>query len=436
MRVWLVNIGEEVPIDPGNPRLRRMGILADVLSRRGDEVLWWSSTFHHILKTQRYSADTLTEIRPGYRLYSLFAPPYMQNISLNRLRNHRVVGRKFRTLARKEMPPDVILCSFPTLELSAESVAYGHEAGVPVVLDIRDMWPDIFVQLAPRWARSAAKLAAIPLYRLARKACRGAFAISGHAPAFVDWGLALAGRPRRAYDRDFPFGYVVRTPEEGKMLAAMRFWEERGVRPKPGSTIVCFFGIIGHQFNLKTVIEAARRLQGESQVQFVLCGEGNCLEHYRSEGRDCSNVVFPGWVGIPEIQALMRMSSYALTPYVDRADFAASISNKSIEYLAGGLPVLTSLSTGIFYDLLKEHQCGLSYGGRVEELARILKELSGAPARRTQMAENASRLFERRFQASRVYGAMADYLHEIALAYRQSGSSEELSMNETVRKGA
>ena len=416
MRVWLINSSEMVPTDPGNVRLRRMGILADRLVSRGHEVVWWTAAFQHSLKTHRFPTDTSIVVKDGYRLHFLHAPGYRRNISLARLRDHHIVGCKFKVQARKEAPPAIILCSFPTLELSTEAVAYGREQDVPVVLDIRDMWPDIFLDVVPRWCRGLARLALSPMFRKARAACTGAFAISGHAPGFVDWGLAMACRPRGPYDKDFPFGYAVRVPGDAELNKAREFWESHGVRATPGMSIVCFIGAVGHMYDLKVVVEAARRLRGREDVLFVLCGVGVRLDAYRKMAADCANVVFPGWANAPEIWTLMQMSSFGLLPCIDRYDFEASFPNKSIEYLAGGLPVLTSLGKGALHDLLREHDCGASYGGTAQGLADVISSLCAVPSRRQAMADRAVELFKNRFEAGKVYGDMAEHLENIAAA--------------------
>ena len=68
MHVWLINSSEAVPTDEGNVRLRRMGILADLLVERGHDVLWWTATFLHSLKTHRFPRDTALQVRDHYRL--------------------------------------------------------------------------------------------------------------------------------------------------------------------------------------------------------------------------------------------------------------------------------------------------------------------------------------------------------------------------------
>jgi glycosyltransferase involved in cell wall biosynthesis len=417
MNVWLINSSEVVPTDPGNGRLRRMGILADVLVSRGHNVVWWTSTFRHLLKIQRFSRNTTIDVTDRLRLRFLRVPAYYKNISVSRLWNHHLLGRTFRRLAPTEVRPDVILCSFPTVELSDEAVQYGAKFGVPVVLDVRDMWPDIFLDLVPRWSRRLTRVALQPLFKAAERACRGAFAVSGHVPGFVDWGLRRGQRQRTRFDRDFPFAYAVPDFDEATLAEARQFWQGHGVPARPNTFVVCFLGAVSHQFDLATVILAARRLAPQHDIQFVLAGAGVRTDAYRELAADCPNVVVPGWVTEPQVQSLLRMSRLGLAPYVSRRDFEVSIPNKAIEYFSAGLPVLTSLRRGVLLELLREHKCGATYDND-GQLAEIIRSYCGLPRELEAMSQNALGLFADRFTAPKVYGAMADYLEGVAEAGR------------------
>lgn len=414
MRTWLITLGEPLPLPGHHNRPHRTGLLARSLQTRDHEVIWWTSTFDHASKRQLADRDTDVKVGANFRLKLLRSPGYPRNVSLRRLHDHRVMGRRFTEMTLSEAPPDVILCSFPALELAAAATAYGRERGVPVVLDIRDLWPDAMVRLAPRWGRWAARLMLEPLYRLARSCCAHATAIAGITPEFVDWGLRMARRTATRYDRAFTFGYSAVRPPEDALDEATRLWAERGITKKSNEFIACFFGAFGRQFELETVIEAARSLAMERGFRFVLCGSGDRLSHYRELARDLPNVVFPGWVGEAEIWTLLRIASAGLAPYYSTPDFTASIPNKPAEYMSAGLPVVSSLA-GSLEVLLQANDCGVTYAnGDVQGLVGALRALRADEGYHERLSKNALRLYSERFVADAVYGEMAEYLEEVA----------------------
>ena len=52
LKVWLMRASELMPTIDGKDRLLRMGLLAEELTNRGHEVIWFSSTFNHFTKKQ------------------------------------------------------------------------------------------------------------------------------------------------------------------------------------------------------------------------------------------------------------------------------------------------------------------------------------------------------------------------------------------------
>lgn len=415
VRVWLIKSGEPLAIDPGMTRLHRMGTLANLLAERGHEVVLWTSTFDHYHKRQRAENDTHVTLSNGVQLYLLRGCGYRRNVSVARVREHRMVAKRFMQHAEREELPDIILCAFPTLESSVAATAFGKANGVPVVVDIRDLWPDLFLDLVPRWSRPIARLLLTPMWQQARRACRDATAISGTSRQFVEWGLRLAQRERTELDRDFPFGYFSAPPSPDHMSDAQRFWAEHGVHADDSEFTICFFGALGRQFELDAVVRAARLLkQRGANVRFILCGAGENLERLRALAADLPSVQLPGWVSAPQIWALMRMSDAGLAPYLDKAGFSANFPNKTIEYLSAGLPVVSSLR-GEFHDFLQKARCGVTYDAQdAVALADTLEALAADPERVRAMSQAGAAIFEERFVAERVYTSMIDYLEHVA----------------------
>ena len=408
MRAWLITIGEPLPSDPGPPRLLRAGILASMMQTRGVEVTWWTSAFDHQRKAMREGQAAIAP--QGHRMELLRGEPYASSVSFARIRNHRQTAEDFVRRADGVAPPDVVLCSYPTIELCEAAAAYGRRHRVPVVLDIRDLWPDIFLELAPRMLRGAARIALEGMFRASRRACADATAIIGTSEGFVNWGTRRAGRARRSWDRPFPLAYEMETPAAAALESARRYWDDAGI--VPGGATLCFFGTLSRQFDIPTVIEAARGLRDRS-IRFVLCGTGDRLEEYRASARDVPNVMFPGWVDAAAIRVLMERSLAGLAPYRAQWSFTMTLPNKPIEYLAGGLPVISSLP-GELAALLQREDCGLTYAeGDPRALAGAIDRVVSDRSMRKRLASNARRAHEREFVAEKVYARLIDYLREI-----------------------
>ena len=426
MRVWLINPSEPLPSDSKGARLQRTGQLAEALVARGHEVVYWSGNFNHFTKRNRFPSETVLEHRERYQIRLLHGPTYSNAVSLRRIAHHYRVARGFLRCAGGLTPPDLIYSSVGPIETSAAAARFARPRGIPLVLDVRDLWPDVFVDVLPRWTRGPARWALWPMDRGIRYACRSATAIIATGQRFLDWGLAKAGRPQGPLDRHFPQACDSRPPSPDLLDDARELWRRHGIDGSSDAFTACFFGAVGTHAEIPTVIEAARRLRNEGRsIRFVVCGTGDCLAKYKRMAEGIDGVVFPGWVGAAEIWTLMRMARTGLAPYRNSKDFRSSLPNKSIEYLSAGLPLLSSL-TGELERLLAEHGCGVTYAeGDSGSLVTALEKLFDDGARLETMAANAFALYREKFTAEKVYGELCGYLEDLASRGRRGEKGSE-----------
>lgn len=414
-RIWVVAIGEPLPVDADHPRLLRAGIVAQMLATAKHDVTWWTANVDHTRKRHRFAGETEHQLEPNLRLILLDGTLYTRNVSLARIQNHRDVAAGFRRRSELEPRPDVILCSFPTIELAREVVSYGRRHNIPVAIDIRDLWPDVLAEVAPRPLRWLADIFLAGMRRDARRALQGATAIIGVTDHYRDWGLALAGRSAGPFDRTFAMAYVAAAPSMEAQRVAKDFWSARGVGRDPEEFVVAFFGTLGRQFDLAPVIAAAKLMRSrQPKMRFVLCGAGDNFEHYRAMADGLDNVLFPGWVNAPQIWALMQQAKLGVAPYIDSDNFRKNVANKVIEYMSAGLPVVTPI-TGAVETLLKAHDAGYFYAhGSAQGLADLLASAFNDPETLARRSQNARQAFQQAFSAERVYGELCAYLEALA----------------------
>jgi glycosyltransferase involved in cell wall biosynthesis len=412
VNIWLITIGEPLPLPGADAFLLRTGRLAQKLAGRGHRVTWWSSDFDHLTKRYVTAAAGELALRPNLDLVLLHGAPYGRNLSLTRLRNHWQLGRAFRVRALHRPRPDAVLCSFPTIELSLEATRYGARAGVPVILDVRDLWPDIFVTAAPVYARLLARLALAPYFGAARRALAGADGIVAISEGYLAWGLARAGRGRGPRDIVIPLGYAPREADPAGEAAARAELSARGV--DPGRQVCWFVGTFGRTYDLGPVIRAARGLWADDRrdLQFVLSGVGERDAEWRREASDLPNVVFTGWLDRRQIQAMLGLASVGLAAYA--AEAPQGLPNKLFEYLSAGLPVVSSLR-GETEVLLRDADCGVTYDAREPDtLRRAVARLLDEPGARDRLARNALAIFGAQFSAERIDDELLRYLEDVA----------------------
>ena len=111
------------------------------------------------------------------------------------------------------------------------------------------------------------------------------------------------------------------------------------------------------------------------------------------------------------VGALLRVSSIGFAPY--QRNTLISLPNKPFEYMAAGLPILSSLR-GELEELITKEQIGLAYrAGDEESLAQQILWFIEHPEERLAMGVRARRLFERRYDAALVYAKLAQHLEHV-----------------------
>lgn len=410
MNVWLLKDGENLPVQTDARRMRTW-MLADELVRRGHTVTWWSSTHSHQRKTLLFESDQAIDVETRFRLKLLAVGSYRANRSIGRLLHHRRLGRRFQREAATLPKPDVVVAAFPIIELAYEAARFGQLHGVPIVVDIRDPWPDTFVEIMPRYLRLAARIVLRPLNRRAQQCFAMSASLVACSSGFLDWGLVKAGMVRRLTDRVFYLGTSRRNSTSGAFPARI----EKLQRELTGKVVFCFVGSFGHVYQLRLVCEAAAALErrGERRVHFVLAGDGQQFEEVLSASRRLSNLTVPGWLNADEVEALLAASNVGLAPI---RQMAGCVPNKIFEYAAAGLPILSSLE-GETAAILAKHGAGLTYGpSDLQMLLTHILSLTEQDEFRRKLAKQSLEMFELKFSADKIYSDYVDHVELIARA--------------------
>jgi glycosyltransferase involved in cell wall biosynthesis len=401
MIVWLIKEGEYLPNQQGVRRMRNW-MLADALVRGGATVTWFASTFSHQRKELLATSDEDFEVRKDFVLKMLHVGGYGRNISYSRLRYAQKLARRFRSTISALPSPDVIVCSFPLIEVAFEAVKYGREQRIPVVVDIRDLWPDTFLARFPRWLQGLGRCIFRAEFSKTRKLFKEAQGITAISQGILEWGLRYAGRPMERQDRVFPIGYP---SLDHKTTADAAKWREAAA----GKVVVTFIGSFGVSYELDLVCSVAEQMQrrGMKDVLFLLAGEGEQSEAIKARVRNLENVLLPGWLDRASMEDVLSVTHVGLIPSNMVVD---AMPNKFFEYMSAGVPVVSSLR-GELIGILASREVGLSYDcGSPEGLLKCLLILVDDAGLRKRMARNASRLFEEEFREDRIYDEFADFV--------------------------
>lgn len=331
---------------------------------------------------------------------------YKKNISLRRIINHKKIATKFLKITKNMQKPDLIYVSFPTIDYAEVAVKYGKKNNVPVIIDIRDLWPDIFYHNLPKWLSIMATPYIKWMNHKTKKIMKNVFAINAVSEAILDWGIKKGNRTKSKYDKYFYIGYDRQEDNNTETESNLENLIDKD------KFNISFFATINNQFDYEKVTKLAKLLQEKDKdIVINICGDGPQNEKLKELMKDVSNVKLFGWVGKKKLNYILKNSKMGLAPYKNTFDFQMSVSNKFAEYISYGLPIALT-SEGYMKQLLKEHQCGISTQD-MEEMCNFIIELKNSPEEYQKMSNNAMHLYKEKFVAEKIYKELVDYLERI-----------------------
>ena len=413
MNIWLLQTGEPLPIRNG-VRKMRIAVLADKLLERGHSVIWWASAFEHPQKTMVSNKDRNFDISDGYAIRVLSGCKYRKNISLSRYLNYQIVSLKFRFQSKRFSKPDVIVASMPDHLLAYEAARYAKKNNIPFIVDIRDLWPDIFLdRFRSMGLYGVGKISLALDFARLTFLLKNADSLVAVSKGYLKWGLDKIGRPESSFDKVFYLGYKNSNAgsliNEDESLGAPDW-----LKGREDQKVFIFIGTFGVSYELEFILEAARRFNksGRTDICFVLAGTGEKSDIINKKAAGLHNVVLPGWIGEKEINALLKIGYAGLLSYVK--DAPQGLPNKPFEYLSAGLPLINSLE-GEMAELIDQHGFGLNYlPGDFDGLSQCIERLADNADLHDEMSRNALNFFGKYGDADKIYDEYCEFIENLA----------------------
>ena len=411
MNIWLIQTGEPLPIRSG-VRKMRTAILTDKLLERGHSVFLWASTFEHQRKVMISPKDRDFYVSERFTIRVLRGCGYRKNVSIARYIDHQIVALKFRIQSKKIPKPDVIVASMPDHLLAYEAARYARKNGVPFLVDIRDLWPDIFLdRFRSIGLYGVGKLVLALDFARLTFLLKNADSLVAVSKGYLNWGLNKIGRPESSFDKVFYLGYKnsnARNQVNENKSSDVPDW----LKGREKQKVFVFIGTFGVSYELELILEAARRFEksGRTDVCFILAGTGEKSDIIRKKAAGLQNVVLPGWIGEKEINALLQMGFAGLVPC---RSVENTMPNKPFEYLSAGLPLINSLE-GEMAGLIDQYGFGLNYlPGDLDGLCFCIERFASDLFLHDKMSRNASQFFKKYGDADKIYDEYARHIERL-----------------------
>lgn len=404
---------EPLPYGDVKTRPQRCSMLTKALLDRGHTVELWTSSFDHVFHKHRHAGSISEKIGDRLSIQFVQGCGYPHDLSPKRFLHNRQTAKEFSRLAEARADtPDIIFAPVPILELAQAAVNYANERNIPVIVDLLDLWPDVYLTALPKWLRPIGKRLLYFEYRRARQVFKKAVGITSISNSYLNKALSYAQRERQNTDRVFPLGSVGPVgmkPEDSEIMSAS-ILQKYGI--DHNHFIVTYVGTFSKFLDIQNILNAAPLLASIRNIRIFIIGTGERSKEFFKIAARLPNVTMTGWLDSAAIQKILNLTNVGLAAY--SKDAIMSLPNKPFEYMAAGLPLLSSLP-GELERLIQENDIGRKYeAGNPESLAEEIQWFFNHPEETRQMGKRSLNLFKTRFQSDIVYTNFSEYLEEIA----------------------
>ena len=343
--------------DGGGSRFNEM---TKVWAKAGNEITVLAGMVHYSTgkKKKKYRGK-----------YILEEPDFYENVDVIRCYvseryNSNFIGRLsayfsfvlssiYAGLFRLKGKHDVILVTSPPLFVGITAFVISKIKRLPIVFEIRDLWPESAIDTGVLKSKGVIKLA----YWFEGFIYSRAKLICVLTPAFRDTLIKLKKVPEDKIilipnAADFALAEKI---ENDHLFNALRFKKELGLEGKFVITYVGAHGVANHLIQL---LDAAENIR-DTNIVFQLIGSGMRKEFLQKEvlKRGLRNIIFRKPVSKSDVFRYILASDAGISVLKNVEAFRTIYSNKTFDYMSCKIPVLLVID-GVSRELVDKAKCG------------------------------------------------------------------------------
>jgi glycosyltransferase involved in cell wall biosynthesis len=389
------------PPEVGAPQARLSELAANFI-RRGHEVTVLTAMPNYPVGRihEGYGGLLRREERDGVHTIRTFIYPTQSAGLIRRLTNYFsfvLSSSLFGSLLLA--PPDYLLVESPPLFLGLAGLWLAWLKRTRLIFNVSDLWPESVVRLGMLRRNSFThKLAT----KLEAFCYRHAWLVSGQSQTILSAITEIVP--------DCKVFHLSNGVDTDSFRSERRTQSARSLMSRNGSCIALYAGLHGLAQGLDQVLEAAETLRYQTDVKFVLIGNGPEKRRLiqQAQERRIDNLSFLDLCTAGEIPALLASADVALVTL--KTYIRGAVPSKLYEAMASGLPVVL-VADGEAAEIVKRHDAGIAVRpGDAKALARAVKSLAADPMLRRRLGENGRRAAEQHFDRTTIAGRFIDYL--------------------------
>ncbi|HJZ80825.1 MAG TPA: glycosyltransferase family 4 protein, partial [Pyrinomonadaceae bacterium] len=301
--------------------------------------------------------------------------------------------------------PDVILCVNPPITVGFSGWLLSLSRRAPVVFNVQDVWPDCLVIID--------KLRSPLLIRIFKSLEKFIYRVSARVTVLSE------GMKENLMRKGVPAEKVVVIPNWANVETIRPVERENSFRVAHdlnGDFVVMFSGNLGYIAMLDKVLEAAKLLENESHIKFLIVGAGSAKAGLVSRADE---------LGVKNVRFLPTQPQEVLPEMLGSADLSLvtlnrrlgqlNVPSKTCSIMASARPVLAAVpENSEIARLVKVADCGVSVPPEdPQSLAQAIKHLSSQPEKLRTYGANGRRYVEEHLPRRRLTRQYRDLLHQV-----------------------
>jgi len=340
--------------------------LAKNLMEFGYKVTLVSGSYSHLHTTSPKVKKTFTkEIIDGIEYIWVKTPKYKSSKSIGRIWNMLCFSWKLNFL--RTLPPSHILVSSPSLFPVKVGKKLAVKFQTKFLFEVRDIWPLTLVELSSLSYKN-------PIIKLMQY--YEAFAYKN-----ADYVVSLLPTAKEYFEeKGMQSDKFVYLPNgiEVKGNGNESFSPDFMSKIPKNKFIVAYSGTVGIANNLDYLIEVADFLKKNSDIHFIILGQGGEKKRLQERVKilKLDNFTFLNPVSKEEVGAFLELIDVAFISLLPEQLFRFGVSpNKVFDYMYAKKPILWTIEAG--NNLVEEASCGYTIAlDDVEALGQAILELS------------------------------------------------------------
>ena len=409
MKVWILQTGEPLQTDNNGARAMRAINLSNSLVSKGHEVTLWSANFDHFTKKHRFKGSKTINYKTNLQIKLIDSVGYKKNQGIKRLIDHAQLAFGLHFALKKMELPDIAFIGYPPIEVAWIMSRFLKKNNVPMVLDVKDMWPDVLLRALPSQARGVGKLLLSPYYYLMNSTFKAATSISSISQDFLDQSIEIARRAPNISDSVNYLTTISPNYTDNEISNAQEWLDRMGVIDNK-QTRCSFVGSLTSVFDWDCVIEAFKN----SDTELVLAGDGPCFQDLKEKTQNIKNIVMLGRITGIQSKILADRTNVFIAPYKSSLEFSQSLPNKFFDAMEYGKPLLSSVAGSASQFIVKKN-IGLIYSD-ISTLKMALNKLETSPDFFRQLGKNAVDAYDKDFSGQIVYEKIINNLEKLSKA--------------------